>query len=276
MEMTGEQQIPAPREKVWEALNDPEVLKVSIPGCQELNKTEDGGFEARVKAKVGPVSATFTGAVQLSNIDAPNGYTISGEGKGGVAGFAKGGADVRLSEEGQNTLLSYTVNAQVGGKLAQIGSRLIDSTAKKMAGQFFTKFSEVVAAEQPEAAPEESKPEESKPEEAPAAAPAAAPEATKPEAAPADQGTERAASDGADDHAGDAQGHDDHGHHPEIPAELSDEALNKDVGKGANTGIWVTGLFIVVLILLAIFGLGGDNEPPAGGDASHGSESQSN
>ncbi len=262
MEMTGEQQIPAPREKVWEALNDPEVLKVSIPGCQELARTEDGGFEAKVKTKVGPVSATFTGAVQLSNIDAPNGYTISGEGKGGVAGFAKGGADVRLADAGAETLLSYMVNAQVGGKLAQIGSRLIDSTAKKMAQQFFSKFSEVVGEEQAEEA-------EATADEA-VETPAAASAAPKPAADQAD--------DGGADHAGDdAHGdHDDHGHHPEIPDELTDEALNKDVGKGAKTGIWVTGLFVVVLILLAIFGLGGDSEPPAEDGDSHGTESHSN
>lgn len=284
MEMTGEQKIPAPREKVWEALNDPEVLKVSIPGCQELTKTEDGGFEARVKSKVGPVSATFTGAVQLSNIDAPNGYTISGEGKGGVAGFAKGGADVRLTEEGSETLLSYTVNAQVGGKLAQIGSRLIDSTAKKMAGQFFEKFSEVVAAEQPEAAaaPAEVPAKDSEAAEAPAATPAATPaqaqaQAETPKETAAKPLAEEAPTEEAPtEEAAAEEAHDDHGHHPEIPAELSDEALNKDVGKGANTGIWVTGAFVVVLILLAIFGLGGGEETPAGGDASHGTETNSN
>lgn len=148
MEMSGEQKIPAPREQVWAALNNPEVLKASIPGCQELSKTGENGFEATVKAKVGPVSATFAGSVELSNIDAPNSYTISGDGKGGVAGFAKGSADVSLTQDEDGTLLSYSVNAQVGGKLAQIGSRLIDSTAKKMAGQFFNRFSEAVCSEQ--------------------------------------------------------------------------------------------------------------------------------
>ncbi len=264
MEMTGEQQIPAPREKVWEGLNDPEVLKASIPGCQELSKTEDGGFEAKVKAKVGPVSATFTGAVQLSNIDPPNGYTISGEGKGGVAGFAKGGADVKLSDAGEGTLLSYTVNAQVGGKLAQIGSRLIDSTAKKMAGQFFEKFSEAVSGG--EAA-----------SEAPAAAAPAPSAAPAPTQAPAPAPAPVADHDDHDDHGHDHDhDHDAHGHHPEIPPELSDEVLNKDVGKGAKTGIWVTGLFVIVLILLAIFGLGGGDEQPSGGDTSHGTETHSN
>ncbi len=144
MDMTGEHRIEASREAVWEALNDPEVLKESIPGCQELTKEGDTDFTATVKAKVGPVSAKFSGAVTLSDIDPPNGYTISGEGKGGAAGFAKGGAKVNLEDDGGATLLKYEVNASVGGKLAQIGSRLIDSTAKKMAGQFFAKFAEVV------------------------------------------------------------------------------------------------------------------------------------
>ncbi|HAJ18608.1 MAG TPA: carbon monoxide dehydrogenase, partial [Rhodospirillaceae bacterium] len=133
MEMTGEYRIPAARETVWEALNDPEVLKACIAGCQSLDRTEDGGFEATVKAKVGPVSATFKGAVRLENVNAPESYTIVGEGKGGAAGFAKGGADVNLVEDGAETILTYKVNAQVGGKLAQIGARLVDSTAKKYA-----------------------------------------------------------------------------------------------------------------------------------------------
>jgi len=146
MDMTGEYLVPAPKQAVWEALNDPEILKQCIPGCEEVNKTSDTGFDAKVSAKVGPVKAKFSGAVTLSDIDPPNGYTISGEGKGGAAGFAKGGAKVALSEAEGGTLLTYEVNAQVGGKLAQIGARLIDSTAKKMANDFFKTFSEVVAA----------------------------------------------------------------------------------------------------------------------------------
>lgn len=150
MDMNGERRIPAPRQTVWEALNDPEILKQSIPGCQEIEKTSDTEFAAKVRAKVGPVSANFAGKVTLSDLDPPNGYTISGEGTGGVAGFAKGGAKVSLDEEGGETVLRYTVQAQVGGKLAQIGSRLIDGTARKMADQFFSKFVEVVS---PKAAP---------------------------------------------------------------------------------------------------------------------------
>lgn len=145
MEMTGEYKIPAPREAVWQALNDPDILKQCIPGCDEIEKTSDTEFAAKVTAKVGPVKAKFNGAVTLSDIDPPNGYTISGEGAGGAAGFAKGGAEVKLREDGADTLLSYSVNATVGGKLAQIGSRLIDSTAKKMANEFFGKFAEVVS-----------------------------------------------------------------------------------------------------------------------------------
>lgn len=146
MEMTGEQLIPADRQKVWDGLNDPEVLKQCIPGCQTLERTGDDGFEATVQAKVGPVKAKFKGAVTLSNIDAPNSYTISGEGKGGAAGFAKGSADVSLEDAADGTLLKYKVTANVGGKLAQIGSRLIDSTAKKMAGDFFQEFSNAIGA----------------------------------------------------------------------------------------------------------------------------------
>ncbi len=149
MEMSGENRIAASREKVWAALNDPAVLKASIPGCQVLEKTSDTEMTATVQARVGPVKATFNGHVTLSNIDPPNGYTITGEGKGGVAGFAKGGADVKLTPDGDGTILAYKVNAQVGGKLAQIGGRLIDATAKQMADQFFTAFAASVAGPVP-------------------------------------------------------------------------------------------------------------------------------
>ena len=149
MEMRGEYRIPAPREEVWRALNDPDILGRSIPGCQEIEKVTDTHFTAKVTAKVGPVKANFLGAVTLSDLDPPNGYTISGEGKGGAAGFARGGAKVTLTQDGDGTLLSYTVNAAVGGKLAQIGSRLIDATARKMAEQFFGAFAEVVGGAVP-------------------------------------------------------------------------------------------------------------------------------
>jgi uncharacterized protein len=152
MDMTGERRIPAPRQTVWEALNNPEVLKVSIPGCESLEKLADDQMKATAAVKVGPISARFTGKVQLTDIDPPNGYRISGEGQGGVAGFAKGGANVALADDGPDTLLSYQVNAQVGGKLAQLGGRLIDATAKQMADAFFDRFSKQVQEMSPEGA----------------------------------------------------------------------------------------------------------------------------
>lgn len=146
MKMTGEEVIAAPRQAVWDALNDPEILKQCITGCEEVKKKSDKEFEAKVTAKVGPVKASFIGDVKLSKLNPPRSYVISGEGKGGVAGFAKGGATVRLSDTGDSaTKLSYDVDAQVGGKLAQIGSRLIDSTARKMAADFFKKFNKIVS-----------------------------------------------------------------------------------------------------------------------------------
>lgn len=178
MDMTGEYRIPAPRQKVWEALNDPEILAKCIPGCQELNKDSETELSATVKTKVGPVSATFKGKVTLSDINPPEGYTITGEGTGGAAGFAKGGAEVALKEDGPDaTVLSYTAKAQVGGKLAQIGSRLIDSTSKKMAGQFFDKFAEEVGGggEAAPAAEAEAAAAPADTASAPAAAPAPAP-----------------------------------------------------------------------------------------------------
>ena len=166
MEMTGEYRIPASREKVWESLNDPEVLAKCIPGCQELKRESETELSARVKSRVGPVSATFTGKVTMSDMDPPNSCKLSGDGQGGVAGFAKGGAEIKLVEDGSETVLSYVATAQVGGKLAQIGSRLIDSTAKKMANEFFGKFAEEVGGEtEPENSPE------STPEPEPAASP---------------------------------------------------------------------------------------------------------
>jgi uncharacterized protein len=151
MDLTGEYRIPAPRETVWAALNNPEVLKTCIPGCEELNKTSDTEFVARVIAKIGPVKAGFGGKVTLSDIDPPNGYTISGEGQGGAAGFAKGGAKVRLepADGGAATVLHYTADAQIGGKLAQIGSRLVEGSAKKLADEFFAAFAAQAAAAAP-------------------------------------------------------------------------------------------------------------------------------
>ena len=140
MEMHGELRIPAPREQVWEKLNDPETLKTCIPGCEMVERVSDTEFTAKVVARVGPVKASFSGKVTLTDIVAPAGYTITGEGTGGVAGFAKGTAKVALDDVGAETVLRYGVQAQVGGKLAQIGSRLIDATSRKMADEFFSRF----------------------------------------------------------------------------------------------------------------------------------------
>lgn len=142
----GEEKIAAPIDKVWAALNDPEVLKQCIPGCQSLEKTSDNDLAATVVLKIGPIKATFNGAVTLKNLNPPNSYTIQGEGKGGIAGFAKGGADVTLTEDGPDaTLLKYEAKADVGGKIAQLGSRLIASVAKKNADEFFANFAKVFA-----------------------------------------------------------------------------------------------------------------------------------
>lgn len=155
MDIVGRYKIQAPRARVWEGLNDPEILAKAIPGCQELSAAEDGeGFAATVKLKIGPVGATFKGSVSLENLNPPESYTLKGEGKGGVAGFGKGSADVSLEETedkdgvaGGATILSYKANAQVGGKLAQIGSRLIKGTVARLAGEFFTSFAAALDAE---------------------------------------------------------------------------------------------------------------------------------
>ncbi|WP_454625073.1 SRPBCC family protein [Bradyrhizobium cenepequi] len=155
MQMNDSQRIPASKEKVWAMLNDPAVLKQCIPGCQSLEMTSPTEMTATVVIKVGPVKASFGGKVTLSDLDPPNSYRISGEGSGGVAGFARGGATVRLeAESAEVTVLHYDVDAQIGGKLAQLGSRLIDSTAKKLAGEFFTRFA-AAAGGTPDAAPAE-------------------------------------------------------------------------------------------------------------------------
>jgi carbon monoxide dehydrogenase subunit G len=148
MTMTGEVTLPAGRPKVWALLNDPETLKSAIPGCQSLEKTGENGFVAVVKTKIGPVSATFKGKVELSDIVPLVGYTIKGEGEGGIAGFAKGGAKVSLADAPEGTLLRYDVEATVGGKIAQLGSRLVDGVAKNMADKFFANFAAAAGAPQ--------------------------------------------------------------------------------------------------------------------------------
>ncbi len=179
MEITGERLIPLPRNIIWDALNDAETLKACIKGCEQLDWTSETSLEAVVSAKIGPVKAKFRGDIELSNIQPLEGYTLSGQGKGGAAGFAKGSADVSLLEQEGGTLLSYTAKASVGGKLAQIGSRLIDSTAKKYADDFFTRFSELAAGKIPEEPiVPETKPEEERPDTEPVAAGPAEPEGT--------------------------------------------------------------------------------------------------
>ncbi len=187
MDMKGEYRIEAPRQEVWDALNDPEILKRAIPGCEEIAKTSDTEMTAKVTAKVGPVKAKFQGAVTLSDIVPPESYTITGEGKGGAAGFAKGGAKVALAEDGAATVLTYEVNANVGGKLAQIGSRLIDGTAKKMADDFFGTFATLVGGPAPAEAAAPA-PEPAVAEATPAAAPAPPPPAPEPAPEPRQTG----------------------------------------------------------------------------------------
>jgi carbon monoxide dehydrogenase subunit G len=228
MDMTGEYRIPASRDTVWRALNDPEVLKRSIPGCEDLQKTSETEMTARVSAKVGPVSARFTGKVTLSDINPPVSYRISGEGQGGVAGFAKGGAEVKLDEDGAETVLRYKATAQVGGKLAQIGSRLIDSTAKKMADQFFGKFVQEVGGARPTV---------------PAAGtvPGSAAAETPPEAGPMPTGIPGAEATRAEP--------------PRAPTAAQPIQPAQPSGGGIKPAVWIAGLIAVVVILLLIFAL---------------------
>jgi hypothetical protein len=146
MRMSAEQRVPATQQVVWEALNDPEVLRWSIPGCESVNRIGDNELAAAVTAKIGPVKARFNGKIILADIDPPNGYRLAGEGDGGAAGFAKGAATVTLEPDGDATLLKYEVEATVGGKLAQIGSRLVDAAARKMADDFFSRFNDIVSS----------------------------------------------------------------------------------------------------------------------------------
>lgn len=145
MEISGQQAIAAPREAVWRALNDPDILRQCIPGCQSLEQDGPERFKATVEIKIGPIGARFDGAVTLTDLDPPNGYRIVGEGHGGMAGSAKGGARITLAADGDVTILSYAVEAQVGGRLAQLGGPIIDATAKQLSAKFFSKFTELVA-----------------------------------------------------------------------------------------------------------------------------------
>ncbi|MBS0471593.1 MAG: carbon monoxide dehydrogenase subunit G [Proteobacteria bacterium] len=146
MDFSGRYVIAAPPQRVWEGINNPEILKACIPGCEALDKTSATDFTATARLKIGPVSATFKGKVTLSDLNPPHGCTLTGEGQGGVAGFAKGGAEVVLTPEGDGTVLTYTAKANVGGKLAQIGQRLIDGAARQIADDFFKRFAAAVEA----------------------------------------------------------------------------------------------------------------------------------
>lgn len=149
MKMSGEKTLALPQAKVWEALNDPEILRQSIPGCESFEALSGDRYRATVASRIGPVQARFQGNVQITDIDAPNGYTLSGEGSGGAAGNARGSAKVHLTPVSGGTKLAWTADAQVTGKLAQVGSRLIESTANMMAGQFFDRFEQLLAGEKP-------------------------------------------------------------------------------------------------------------------------------
>lgn len=154
MRMASEQRVAAPKQKVWESLNDPEILRASIPGCQSLDKESDTRFTATVEVKVGPIGARFKGAVTLADIDAPHGYTLLLEGNGGIAGSMKGAAKVKLIDDAGGTIVAYDVEAQVGGRMAQLGGPIIDATAKQLAGKFFGQFGDIVSGvKQPKPAP---------------------------------------------------------------------------------------------------------------------------
>ena len=235
MKMKGEFRVPTDRETVWRALNDTEVLKECLPGCQEIEKTSDTEMAATLVIKVGPVKATFKGGVTLSDLDPPNGYTISGQGQGGTAGFASGEARVRLVEEEGATVVQYDVDAKVGGKLAQIGSRLIDSTAKKLAKQFFDKLAEKLGGGEEEEtaaepAPEAAAPAEPAPAPDPTPAPDPAPASPEPAGAPADAPAESA------------------------PAADAGPALPPAVQrKGLPTAAWAAAVVVVAVVLILVF-----------------------
>ena len=237
MDMTGDYLIQAPRRRVWDALIDPDVLKQCIPGCETVEQTSETTFSAKVTAKVGPVKAKFSGNVTLSDMNPPESYTISGEGKGGAAGFAKGGARVHLAEEGDGTRLRYTVEANVGGKLAQLGARLIQGTARKMADDFFGRFSQVVAGV--EAPPTTVAGAPAEPEPAPQP-PEPAPE-PPPDPAPAQSAPPPAAEVPPTPASPPAAGHDHEEAHP--PA----------TGGGIPSWVWVIGVIAIAAVLIVVF-----------------------
>ncbi|MEQ9814247.1 MAG: carbon monoxide dehydrogenase subunit G [Azospirillaceae bacterium] len=279
--MTGHRLIPADRETVWKALNDPEILKASLPGCEEIVKTSDTEMTAKLTAKVGPVKAKFTGALTITDSNPPVSYTLNGEGKGGAAGFAKGGASVRLEETDGGTILHYEAKANVGGKLAQLGARLIDGTAKRMADEFFSNFAKQVsgdaAAEPQPVAPQQAAPAPAAPE--PAATPPAAenaeagsmgpspaerrPEERQPEERQAEdrQAEERQAEErqSREEPAEDRRQEVDvesaealekvYGAAPERP-DVPPEIDSHPQSGGVHPAIWIAGLVVLVLIVV--------------------------
>ena len=227
MKMNGEIRVPTDRDTVWRALNDPEVLKDCLPGCQEIEKTSETEMTATLVIKVGPVKATFAGGVTLSDLDPPNGYTISGQGQGGAAGFASGEAKVRLVADGGETVVHYDVDAKVGGKLAQIGSRLIDSTAKKLSKQFFDSLAEKLGGSEDAEAEDAAEPAASARPEPPDDP---SPPSPEPAAPPAD-----AAREGA-------------------PAEAAGPPLAPAAQRmGLPTAAWVGAVVVVAVVLILVF-----------------------
>lgn len=255
MDMTGEYRIGAPRETVWAALNDPEVLRQCIPGCEELEKLSDTEYAAKVVAKVGPVKAKFAGKVALSDLDPPNGYTISGEGSGGAAGFGKGGARVRLAEDGPaTTVLAYEAHATVGGKLAQIGSRLVDATARKMADDFFARFTEVVG--RPAAVVADVPPPDPVPEPVPGAepVPAAMPphrdeDAAVAAAEPVPAAAAPMTAPGSTTQTGGGPAPQTSGG----PAPQTSGGPATRPGQGLRPAVWIGALIVLVVVLLLFF-----------------------
>ena len=229
MKMSGEFRVPTDRETVWRALNDPEVLKQCLPGCQEIERTSETEMSATLVIKVGPVKATFAGGVTFSDLDPPKGYTLTGQGQGGAAGFASGEARVKLVEDGAETVVQYECDAKVGGKLAQIGSRLIDSTAKKLARQFFDSLAEKLGGGE-EAAAETARESAPGPESPEPPAPDDPPESATPPANPGDAPAE-------DAFAAEAV--------PELPPAVQ--------RPGLPTLAWVGAVAAVVVVLILVF-----------------------
>ena len=248
MDMSGQQVIPADRETVWRGLNDADILRQSIPGCESIEMQSDTEMTAKVTAKVGPVKARFTGAVTLSDLNPPESYRISGEGKGGAAGFAKGGADVKLQEVEGGTLLSYEVHANVGGKLAQLGGRLIEGTAKRMAGEFFDNFAKAVALGAAVPEPEDAQPETTAAQAAPEAEPTPEPVGEPmPEIAPASPEPAQAEPAAAPT-AADVQP--EPGTPVVEPPPPTPEQEPGQSSPGLNPIIWIGGLVVIVVAII--------------------------